>query len=459
MKIKILFLTLLLSLVSTVQAKTYQFPETFQWCVATAGHQIEGDNIYSDWWAFEKQPGRIDHGAVSGKASYHMERLEEDIGLMKDLNVDTYRFSIEWSRIEPEQGKINPEAIAHYKREIALLKERGIKPMITIHHFVQPQWFTESGGWERADSPEIFMNYVEVIQKHFGSEAEYWVTFNEPMVLLIAGYGDGFFPPGKSDWNLWKPMLNILRSHALAYTFLHHRAKTEGYEIKVGMAHHIRPLIGKGFLAEKLSFIPDYLLNWNIPTALTTGKLFGVDWKNILGVRIPWPQYVNLPELAGTQDFYGLNYYTREVVSASFTPPFYLRETLPDVPVSELDWSIDPEGFFVAIKESHKIDPQLPIFITENGLADEKDQWRGFYIASHLHQLHRAMTELSIDVKGYCHWSLLDNFEWAEGFWPRFGLYEVDYKNKGERRARPSVEMVRELFETNTLHFPIDEGS
>lgn len=437
-------------------ANTYKFPSNFQWCVATSGHQIEGDNIHSDWWAFEQESGRIHNNDRSGKASFHIERMEEDVEIMADLHVDTYRFSVEWSRIEPVQGQFNMEAVAHYQKELDLLKKKGIQPMVTLHHFVQPQWFTESGGWKRDDSPQLFFNFVQFVEKYFGAQVDYWVSFNEPMVLLIAGFGDGFFPPGEKRWELWTPMVNILKAHALTYKYFHQQASLRDQDIKMGIAHHIRPLIGKGWIAENLVHIPDFLLNWNIPTALKTGRLKGVQWKNILGLRIPYFTSIELPELIGTQDFYGLNYYTREVVRATFTPPFYARETLPDVPASELDWSIDPEGFYISIKKSHEIHPDLPIYITENGLADEKDQWRTFYVTSHLHQIHRAMTDLNVEIQGYCHWSLLDNFEWAEGFWPRFGLFEVDYANKGARKARPSVSVIREIFKTNILKFPLE---
>jgi beta-glucosidase len=434
-------------------ANELEFPPNFQWCVATAGHQIEGDNINSDWWDWEQLPGTIRKGEKSGKAAYHMDRLEEDIKIMQDLGVKTYRFSIEWSRIEPRQGFFDEKAVEYYKREIALLKQAGIAPFVTIHHFVQPQWFTGSGGWKRVDSPDLFLKYVEKVEKEFGGEVDQWVTFNEPMVLLMGGYIVGMMPPGETDLDVWDPLVNIMKSHGRAYHYLHKKADERGKKIKVGLAHHLRPLVGSNWLMQKILNLPDYFINWNIPTALKTGKLVGFGKKKLaIGFRVLKYKQIILEEVKGTQDFFGVNYYTREYITLTKKKPFINRTPLPGlVGTDYLNWGLDPEGFFEVLKKSHELYPHLPFIITENGLTDPSDQHRAKYIVNHLRELHRAMTELNHQVDGYCYWSLLDNFEWQEGFDPRFGLFEVDYANGGARKARPSVEVVRKIFKTNRV--------
>lgn len=452
-------ITLLFLLPLSAVAETYTFPEDFQWCVATAGHQIEGDNIHSDWWAWEQIPGKIARGEKSGKAAYHIERLEEDVNLMKSLSVDTYRFSIEWSRIEPEQGKYDMEGVNHYLKEFALLKAKGIRPMVTIHHFVQPQWFTASGGWNREDSPEIFLSYVKKMEEFFGQESDYWITFNEPNVLLLGGFAAGFMPPGQTDLNLWPPLVNILKAHEKAYHYLHLKAKEQNRQIKVGMAYHLRPLIpGNWFLTWVLKPI-DWFINWNMPNAVKTGTVTGFSHHSFLGIPFFMHESLTIPDLAGTQDFLGINYYTREKISLSFSSPYLHRDPADGTIGTDLNWGIDPQGFYNVLKKSHELFPDIPFYITESGLADEKDQWRADYVADHLRVLHKAMTEFNHKVEGYCYWSMMDNFEWQEGFEPRFGLFHVDYTKQGERTPRRSVKRVKRIYETNVLEFPDPDGA
>jgi beta-glucosidase len=439
---------------SVFAAESYTFPEDFQWCVATAGHQVEGDNIHSDWWEWEQKPGKIANGERSGKASYHMERMQEDVNLMKNLFVDTYRFSIEWSRIEPRKGEFDAAAVAHYRKEFQLLKQKGIRPMVTLHHFVQPQWFTDSGGWRREDSPDLFLRFVRKVEQEFGAESDYWITFNEPTVLLFGAYGVGFMPPGEMEFNIWEPMVNILKAHGRAYHYLHEQARTRNRIIKVGMAHHLRPLIAAQFLLRKFVGIADFYLNWNIPLALKTGQLKGYTKHHFFLFSWPSRQEITIDEIKNTQDFLGINYYTEEYIKLNFKKPYLHRDPRPGTIGTDLNWGMDPEGFGYALSKAHELFPEIPFYITENGLADAKDQWRAEYVANHLRVLHQTMTRLPHKVEGYCYWSLLDNFEWQEGFTPRFGLIEVDYKNKGERKARPSLERVRQIFKTNILEFP-----
>lgn len=442
----------LIAVSAPVHVMALTFSKDFKWCVATAGHQVEGDNFNSDWWEWEQQKGRIANGDKSGKASFHIDRMEEDVSLMKSIGANAYRFSMEWSRFEPKEGEFDESAVALYRKELDLLKKAGIEPVVTIHHFVQPQWFTATGGFERKDAPELFLRYVKKLEQEFGKDVRYWVTFNEPTVVLNSGYGQGLWPPGETYWRHWDPMMGILKSHVLAYRYLHEKAKEAGREVYIGMAHHIRPAVPNGgWLIGKLLPEVDYLFNWAIPVALKTGEVRGFTTKGFWYFRIPWRKRIQMDELKNTQDYFGLNYYTREYIGLSLKPPFLTRTPMPGLTGTDLNWGIDPEGFFEVLKKVHETFPDQPIFITENGLADSKDQWREKFVVDHLTQLHRAMTELNHKVIGYCHWSLMDNFEWHEGFWPRFGLFEVDFKNGGERKARPSLERIQKIFKTGEL--------
>lgn len=448
-------LFLMASLFSSAQAhaETYTFPADFKWCVATAGHQVEGDNIHSDWWEWEKLPGTIRNGDRSGKASQHIERMDEDVNWMKTLGANTYRMSIEWSRLEPKQGQFDEKAFAYYAREFALLKKNNITPFVTLHHFVQPQWFTQSGGWKRPDSPDVFLNFVKRAEAAFGKDIHFWTTFNEPSVVLMGGFGLGVMPPGDKNWDVWEPSVNILKAHALAYRYLHEQAKARNQKIMVGLAFHLRPLVSKWKILSPIVDYADHLTNWSLPLAVKTGRFHGIQKKHFLGMSIPWPTTIEIPGLTNTQDFLGVNYYTREYISLGLSSPQLRREPLPGLIGTELlNWGIDPEGFYVTLKKAHESFSEVPFFVTENGLNDPQDKYRPDYIRSHLAQLNKAMKEIPITVLGYCHWTLMDNFEWIEGFTPRFGLLEVDYET-GNRKPRPSAEVIKNIFKKNTVEY------
>ena len=195
-----------------ISSTFHKFPEKFKWCVATSAHQIEGNNIYNDWWAWEQiKPSKIKNGDRSLMATDHWNRYAEDIQLMKYLGVTEYRFSVEWSRIEPTEGNFNQEAIKHYRDEILELKKNGINPMVTLHHFTSPKWFADLGGWAQDSSVKQFKKYTEFVNQNIGDLVEYWLTFNEPMVMLAGGYINGVFPPGIKDWKkVSEPLKNVL---------------------------------------------------------------------------------------------------------------------------------------------------------------------------------------------------------------------------------------------------------
>ena len=409
------------------------FPPHFQWCVATAAHQIEGGNTNSDWWAFEHESGKTKD--QSGEADDDWNRLAEDVQLLKDLHVNTYRFSVEWAKLEPEPGEWDENVAAHYREELQLLADAGIQPLVTLNHFTIPAWAAALGGWEWSGMPSAFEQYVGRVYRDIGPHVRDWITINEPTVLLSEGWVAGAWPPGKTDLKgIGVPAANIVRAHGLAYHKLHDLAAAAGRTVRVGLAHHLRivqPYRAWDPLDREAASIEDSLFNWSVVDAVETGHLD-------LSVPFVVNFHEDIPEAKGTEDFYGINYYTRDFVKlAPLSPMLVERPVPPGAPVNDLGWEIYPEGIhdvIVQITHRHGV---KPIIITENGLADAADSRRAKFLTDHLTALHQAIEE-GYPVEGYCHWSLLDNFEWADGFTPRFGLYAVDYATQ-ERTPRPSA--------------------
>jgi beta-glucosidase len=422
------------------------FPPGFKWCVATSAHQIEGANSQSDWWDWEADASHIRGGERSGAAADHWNRVAEDIGLMKSLNVQQYRFSVEWAKLEPREGQWDAAALAHYRDEIRQLIAAGIEPLITLHHFTLPRWVAAHGGWEWDGMPAAFEAFTRKIYTELGAGTRDWVTINEPLVVLLGGYVQGIFPPGRkgSIANVQNPLLGMLRAHAAAYHALHELAAAQKTEIRVGMAHHLRVFDPKNSFNPLDHLAAGYLdgaANWAIPTALETGRI---------QVDIPFQIQVDqeIAGLRGTQDFFGVNYYSRDMVDFNvFRQEPVGRVTHKGSPTNELGWEIYPEGFYRVLKKIGEKFRGRRIVVTENGVADASDQLRGRFIQDHVAQMYRAMTE-GVPVDGYCHWSLLDNFEWAEGFAPRFGLVEVDYATQ-RRAPRPSAQIFSRIAAEN----------
>ena len=422
------------------------FPKGFNWCVATSAHQIEGYNENSDWWDWEHQPGHIKNGEVSGAACDHWNRLEEDADLIRALHATKYRFSVEWAKIQPREGVWDLEALEHYRREVLILRERGIEPFITLQHFTLPRWVAAHGGLEWAGFSEAFTLYAKrVVGELAPLGVRDWVTFNEPMVVIAGGYVRGVFPPGhtaKSVEDVLRPIEGFLRAHARAY----HELKAVSPGIRIGLAHHLRlidPANPVNPLSRVLAFYLDKAFNWAFFNAIETGRL---QFKAPVVGKID----IAVPGLKGSQDYVGVNYYSRDVISIDRKAFGYVKfGPKRGRPVNDLNWEIYPKGFHRILKEVAKRVPSKPILITENGIADSRDAQRPSFIVNHLRELHRAMAE-GIRIEAYCHWSLMDNFEWAEGFTPRFGLYEVDYKTF-KRTPRASARIFSKIARENGL--------
>ncbi len=405
-----------------------KFPEHFIFGTATAAHQIEGDNKSNDWWHYE-QMGKLPY--KSGKACNHWELYRDDIELMASLGYPAYRFSIEWARLYPQEGKRDDGAIERYNEILKLLNSKGITPLITLHHFTLPLWFLSRGGFEREENLKHWERYVETVRDEIKG-GKYIATFNEPMVYVMAGYIEGQWPPFKKSVRLASRVeANIIRAHNIAYEILKDK-------FKVGIVKNIPIFLSSSSQQKDLKAAKkvDDIFNFNFLNGIWSGKL-----KAIYGSY-------SVPE--GDADFLGVNYYTAYTVRHTSNPlKLFLQVELADMSSRKTDmgWSVYPEGIYKAIEKVSRY--ERPIFITENGIATRDDEWRIEFIVKHLQHVHRAIKD-GYDVRGYFYWSFMDNFEWDKGFAPRFGLVEIDY-DTFERRPRKSAYIYGEISKNREI--------
>ena len=370
------------------QELSRKFPENFGWCVATSAHQIEGQNVHSDWWDWEQQPNNIKNNDKSGAACDHWNRVREDIQLLTQLGVNQYRFSVEWAKIEPAEGSWNERALQHYQEEINQLQKNGIEPIITLQHFTLPMWLAKKGGWSNPESILAFKKYAEKVYTSIGQSVKLWITVNEPMLVLAAGYVKGIMPPGKQDLkSLVAPTRNMLLAHANAYHIMHEHARRENKKIKIGVANHItvyEPYMWFNPLDRYARHLIDEALNWTFLKAIKTGQL-----------SMFFPLHFDIKEtlsgVKGSQDFVGINYYAREFIKFSFSEPYLeIVAKSPESKLSDMNQEIHPEGLLQVLSKIHKKFPQSEIYITENGI-DHRDTKRSQFLKDHLFYAHKAI--------------------------------------------------------------------
>ena len=405
-----------------------KFPNDFLWGAATSAHQVEGNNINSDWWEWEK---RVDLKEPSGQACRHYQLYKEDFDLAKSLNHNAHRLSIEWSRIEPEEGKFSSPELAHYRDVVLSLKERNIEPIVTLHHFTNPLWFTKLGGWQDKKAPEYFLRYVEKIVATLSDKVRFWVTINEPLVYVYFSYLFGSWPPQEKSLSKARCVRNNLEtSHIKAYRLIHNLYHRKSFSsVSVSIAHNMQAFMPYDFnLKNKFAaYLKNRFFNFEIIERLIRHN---------------------------SLDFIGVNYYTRGLVDAKSWHPkgLFMDRGRPDkqpLKKNSLGWDIYPQGLHNLLLRLKKYN--LPVFILENGICTEDDNQRWDYILQHLKNIHRAMDE-GVGILGYIYWSLIDNFEWDQGFAPRFGLIDVDYRNY-KRTIRESARKFAEVCKTGVLKF------
>ncbi|HSG42289.1 MAG TPA: family 1 glycosylhydrolase [Anaerolineales bacterium] len=418
---------------------TYHFPRGFLWGTATAAHQVEGNNTNNQWWKWE-QDGHT-NGTSGLAADWWGGRWKEDFDRAAETGQNAHRFSVEWSRIQPTPDIWDEDALERYRNMLRGLKERGMTPMVTLHHFSDPLWLYERDGWEHEDVVPLFEKFVRKTVDALKEYCTLWCTINEPNVYALIGYVLGDFPTKRQGARVaMRVIANMLRGHAAAYHAIHEMQP----EARVGYAHHYRPMVAKrkwSPLDQLMRKIRYDGLNMGFPSGISTGVM-----------KTPIGNY-RVTEAKGTQDFLGLNYYSVDTVSFDITNPkeiFSHAEYPKDADMSETNFLANiPDGFFDTIKWAVRRYPNLPIIISENGVEDSKDKMRPRYIAQHIHQMWRAVN-FNWPVKGYFHWSLVDNFEWERGWTQRFGLWGLDVETQ-KRIRRPSVDLYAEICKENGL--------
>lgn len=412
---------------SRIRPEGYPFPDGFLWGVAVAAHQVEGGNDRNDWWAWEQQEGRIKYGHRSGDAVGFARVFEKDIQLAHELGQNAFRLSLEWSRLQPERGKIDPAAVQYYHDVLSALRRHGLRPFVTVLHFTLPQWIAAQGGWESAGTIADFAAFARFCGREFGAEVDDWITINEPNVYAFKGYDEGTWPPGKKDRAAAVRVIAAqMLGHARAARALRDAdtvaVEPGGKACRVGLANHVvvlDPWNAFSPIDQIRANVENQVFNMAAMEAVQTGK-FVADLPGTLHHEVADP------DLAHSVDFVGINYYTRRL--ASGLTGYRLPEGAQK---NDLDWEIYPDGLYRWLERIKR--QALPIYITENGVADHRDALRARFVVQHLQRVWQAI-DAGIPVKGYFHWSLMDNFEWAEGFEPRFGLYRVDFERSNTSR-------------------------
>lgn len=415
--------------------KILKFPSGFLWGVSTSAYQIEG-GIDNDWSRWEKsearrkklsaQGGSASGGEAEGKNSDDFvcgqacdsyNRYEEDLALVKDLNCGAYRMGLEWARLEPEQGKFNRAEIDHYRKVLKAAKRQGLKVVLTLWHWTNPLWFAALGGWADKGAVEYFARYVKLMVRELGNLVDYWVTINEPMVAMAKGYLSGKFPPNKKNvWQARRVYNNLIKAHQAAYKIIHENPPAGGPETKVGLT-----MLTNFFQPARRWCLTERLI----------AKIANYFWND---------RFVK--KLKNKFDFLGLDYYFHDRI---VWYPWFRKNLNREL--TDMGWEIFPAGISQVLKNYAKF--KKPLFIMENGLADENDQKRAKFIIDHLKYVHQAISQ-GIDVRGYFYWSLMDNFEWADGFGPKFGLFSVNRKTF-VRAPRPSAKVYAEICKNNRL--------
>ncbi len=423
-----------------MNVKELIFPNGFLWGTATSAHQIEGGNTNNQWWEFEQTPGHILNNDSSKIACDHWNRYEKDFDLIKKINNNAYRMSIEWSRIYPEKHQLNYEALEHYHKMIDALIERNITPFVTLLHFTWPIWWNKEGNLlnQRKEHLDHFREFCTTLAKEFKGKIKFWNTINEPNIVAMAGFLLGEFPPHKrSIFTLARAIDTQVKMHAIAY----HTIKQIDPSSQIGIVKNIgvvRPLRTRNFFDKLLAKITDYVYTGSTLRALKYGKLF---WHILRKDR----------SLMNTNDFIGLNFYNYVVVSTKIKGLFttQLPSADPDYVCDNLEWEAFPEGILINLERLHKEFNGLPIYITENGIGTTKDEIRQRLLVDHLKMANKAIAE-GINLKGYFHWSLIDNFEWNQGYSSRFGLYFTDFETQ-ERKIKKSGELYSTIAKSNRI--------
>lgn len=444
--------------------QTRAYPAEFLWGAAISAHQVEGvfgGGTNSDWWFFEHFGNNILNGDTADIATDHWHRYPEDFAIAKSMGLNTIRTSVAWEKIEPVPGEFSSEAIAHYRAELQLMRAMGLRPLVTLQHGTVPIWFQRRGGWLAADSPQIFVRYAAYVVSQLGDLCDLWATINEPTSLIGEGYFFGNTPPQiSSPAAAVRAALNVIRAHRLATARVHELQPRPLFSAQirgVGLVNSLEvfdPYQPSDPEDVALTATMDELWNWALPRAAVYA---GPALDNLASRMAPAADVRDLIQkliaedrssTPGSQvvDWMGVNYYSRTLVEAgpNGEPVFHT----PPGPVGDNGWSVYPEGLERIIRATNQHFPALPIIVTEHGMADAADRYRPQLIRDALRYLDLAKTGHDglppVDVRGYYHWSLTDNFEWTYGYAHRFGLVEILYGQRLQRVPRQSAKVYTE---------------
>jgi beta-glucosidase len=401
------------------------FPLDFLWGSATAAHQVEGGNVGNDWWVWEQTPGS--HAAEPSAAGIdHLRRYDDDFALLASLGQNAHRFSLEWSRIEPADGVVSEEALAHYRRVLESLHRHGLVPVVTLYHKTLPLWFAEAGGWLGADAVDRFGRYAEVVRDAMGDLMPYVCTVNEPQIIALFGYLTGTFPPALSD----PAAATQVNSTLMAA----HRRAVQVFRQGAGHAK----------VGTCLQLIPMEPLRPTDPADLSaTAQLQEL----VVDAHLR-----DLSAGGDVGDFVGLQYYTRAYVDAS--APGLLVLSPGGRPTTQMGWEVHPDGFGEMLRRLAAAG--LPVLVTENGIATDDDDERVAFLHTHLTELKSAIDD-GVPLLGYLHWSAFDNFEWNHGYAPTFGFVAVDRDDDYRRTPRRSAHLFGEVARTGKLEALVEQ--
>ena len=442
----------------------YTFPENFKWGAATAAYQIEGA-VSEDgrgetiWDGFCRIPGRIRGGDTGAVACDHYHRFREDVALMRDLGLGTYRFSTAWSRIFPRGGgELNRRGLDFYQRLVDALVEAGIEPALTLYHWDLPLSLQEKGGWGNRDTAYYFTDYAAAMFEALGDRVGLWITHNEPIVAAFVGHAIGEHPPGEKDYSLALQVSHhLLLSHAGTVQIFREVQKPDS---RIGITLNLYPVYPDGDSAEdeQAALRADGHKNRWFLDPVFLGS-YPEDMRAIYQAMhgAPAAEPGDMDLLKGNPiDFLGVNYYSRSVVAAPEKPDRLYRSVKPrGTELTEMGWERYPDGLYDVLTRVHRDYGEPEMYVTENGAAfrDElregriEDDDRIDFLRSHFIQAHRALQE-GVKLKGYFVWSLMDNFEWTHGYSKRFGLVHVDYKTQ-RRTLKQSARWYRDVIREN----------
>jgi beta-glucosidase len=421
-------------------ANSDRFPGGFLWGASTSAYQVEGGNTYCDWYEWEA----AGNSQMCGEACGHYRLYPEDFAMAKELGHNAHRLGLEWSRLEKTEGVWDSAEWDHYKKALDKLLEFGIEPFLTLNHFTMPLWLSKKGSWLSDESPFFFARFAEKASRELGSRVKYWITINEPNILATLAYFWGQWPPCHKDFSETQTVLiNMLKGHALSYAAIK-GSSSEGVKPLVGVAKAVTAFhpCRRSSLQDRLAaHRRDRFHNHSFISSLLSGRV------ELAGRKEKLPG-------AGTLDFIGLNYYFRQFIrnDRPFSKdPFGEVCSTSHHPgsgaITDMGWEIYPRGLYEVVKSFSRY--RLPLFVTENGIATRDDDTRKDYIKNHLLALLKAISEGS-PVKGYLHWSLLDNFEWDSGYSKKFGLVEVDFDTQ-KRTIRDSARYYSQVIRSGEV--------